>query len=141
MRPLILMLFVLLISCTVDKTDKCNPEQLLCEYLINPLGVDAESPRLKWRIRDTRQGAIQYAYQLRVGTDSLAVQIGSGNMWDSQKVVSEDMLVSYEGKALEAFTKYYWAVQVWDKDHIQSSISEVASFETGLMHMNNWQGA
>lgn len=141
MRPLILMLFVLLISCTVDITDKCNPEQLLCEYLINPLGVDVESPRLKWRIRDTRQGAIQYAYQLRVGTDSLAVHIGSGNMWDSQKVVSEDMLVSYEGKALEAFTKYYWAVQVWDKDHIQSSISEVASFETGLMHMNNWQGA
>ncbi len=62
-------------------------------------------------------------------------------MWNSQKVNSEEMLVSYKGKPLEPFTKYYWTVQVWDKDGNASSNSEVASFETGMMQTKNWKGA
>ncbi|MBP3679263.1 MAG: hypothetical protein J6I70_02990, partial [Bacteroidaceae bacterium] len=50
-------------------TEKCTPSNLLCDYLVNPLGVDNPHPRLSWRIQDTRQGARQTAYQLWVGTD------------------------------------------------------------------------
>ena len=62
-------------------------------------------------------------------------------MWNSQKVISDKMLVSYIGKQLEPFTKYYWIVHVWDKDGKKSSKSEVAYFETGMMQIKNWTGA
>jgi len=139
MKLLILLLSALLISCT-KPTEKCIPENLQCENMVDPLGVDAASPRLKWRLNDTREGAFQHAYQICVGTDSFAVQNGIGNMWMPQKVVSDEILLHYQGKALEAFTKYYWTVKVWDKDRKQSPVSEVASFETGIMQLNNWQG-
>ena len=142
MRKLIFIpvLLLLLISCN-KKTDKCIPEQLVCEYLVNPIGVDNEHPRLKWKITDQRQGAVQNAYKITVGIDSSEVLNGSGNMWNSGKVVGEKILVSYQGKPLQPFTKYYWTVQVWDKDNKISPVSKIASFETGMMQMNNWKGA
>ena len=38
------------------------------EYLVNPIGLDVESPRLTWKIKDQRRGAIQSAYKINVGT-------------------------------------------------------------------------
>ena len=121
-------------------TEKCTPSNLLCDYLVNPLGVDNPHPRLSWRIQDTRQGARQTAYQLWVGTDSVEVVQGKGIMWDTQKQLSDKTLHPYAGKALLPFTKYYWKIKVWDKDGA-SSVSEVNSFETGMMDIKNWQGA
>lgn len=120
--------------------DKATPGNLNCEHLTNPLGLDTPRPRLTWMMNDTRNGAKQTAYRLLVGTDSLAVVNGTGNAWDTRKVDSDDALVVYGGKALEPFTRYYWKVDAWDKDGAQAS-SEVASFETGMMDIANWQGA
>jgi alpha-L-rhamnosidase len=131
---------LLLMACH-QTTDECLPEQLVCEYMVNPVGIDEAHPRLKWKIGDLRQGAKQHAYKINVGTDSLALSGGSGNMWNPQKEVSQSMLVSYQGEPLQPFTKYYWTVQVWDKDRQRSAASEVASFETGMMQMMNWQGS
>ena len=142
MKQYLLFTFLALtmISCN-DKTNQCYPEQLQCEYLVNPLGIDAKTPRLKWKINDQRKGAIQQAYNIYVGTDSVDVLNGKGNMWNSQKVISEEMLVSYKGKPLEPFTKYYWTVQVWDMDGNLSKSSKIASFEMGMMQMTNWNGS
>lgn len=120
--------------------DKGTPGNLSCEHLTNPIGLDTPNPRLTWMMNDSRNGAKQTAYQLLVGTDSLAVVNGTGNAWDTQKVQSDAALISYDGKKLEPFTRYYWKVNLWDKDGAQSS-SDVAAFETGMMDMKNWQGA
>jgi hypothetical protein len=64
-----------------------KPNNLRCEYLINPLGVDASSPRLTWSLNDSRQGALQQAYRLVIGTDSNSVAAGNGNVWDSKKYI------------------------------------------------------
>jgi alpha-L-rhamnosidase len=40
-------------------------------------------------------------------------------------------LISYAGKTLEPFTKYYWQVIVWDKEGKKSKPSSIASFEPG----------
>jgi len=133
-------LVLTMISCNKNTT-QCYPEQLQCEYLVNPIGIDEANPRLKWRINDRRRGATQQAYTIYVGTDSADVLNGKGNMWDSQKVIGEDMLVSYQGKPLEPFIKYYWTVQVWDMDGKVSTCSKVASFEMGMMQMINWKGS
>jgi len=118
-----------------------TPVALRCEYLPNPLGLDAPHPRLTWQLHDPRRGAVQAAYQLTVGTDSLAVARGSASAWTSGKVASGRQLVPYAGPALQPFTKYFWRVQTWNGAGVRGSGSAVASFETGLMNQKNWRGA
>ncbi|MGZ3872712.1 MAG: family 78 glycoside hydrolase catalytic domain [Mucilaginibacter sp.] len=112
---------------------------LKCEYLINPLGVDSPHPRLMWTMDDARQGAKQTAYQVFVSTDSVALTKGNAGMWQTAKTVSAVNRITYNGKALQPYTKYYWRVIVWDKDGEPASTA-VASFETGLMDKINWKG-
>jgi len=112
---------------------------LQTEHLINPIGIDEAHPRLQWLLKDSRQGAKQTAYQLIIGTDSSAVLRGEGNSWATAQTSSEAMLVAYDGKPLNPFTRYYWKVKVWDKDNKQLS-SAVCSFETGMMG-ERWRGA
>ncbi|MDP4189228.1 MAG: alpha-rhamnosidase, partial [Bacteroidota bacterium] len=91
-------------------------ENLHCEHMAGPLGIDAPNPRLSWQINDLRQGAKQKAYQILVGTDSLEVLKGVGKAWNTGKIKSDRMLVAYGGTALQSFTRYYWCVEIWDKD-------------------------
>ena len=118
----------------------CQPVNLQCEYLVNPIGIDVPAPRLHWQMSDNSDGAIQTAYQVFVGTDSLQVATENGNCWNSQKISSRDMLVSYAGKVLQPFTRYYWTVVLWDKNQQKSAKAAVASFETGMMQISNWKG-
>ncbi len=117
-----------------------QPTNLRCEHRINPLGIDTEAPRLTWMLDDNRQGTKQTAYQLIVGTDSLQVANGQGDMWNTQKQDSENILAVYAGKKTKPFTRYYWKVIAWDRNNEQAS-SSVNSFETGMMNIENWQGA
>jgi len=117
----------------------CMTKDLKTEYLKNPIGLDATNPRFTWHLEDNRNGAKQTAYQLLIGTDSLLTS--KGIVWNSGKLNSASNLVSYNGKTLKPFTKYFWRVEVYDKDGKKSSLSENASFETGMMEMENWQGA
>ena len=112
-----------------------------CEYLTNPLGLDMTTPRLTWQMQDTRQGAKQTAYRILVGTDSTAVQAGNADMWNTGWVVSADALVVYAGQALQPFTEYFWRVDVGDMNNNRSNDNtRIATFETGMMQMSNWQG-
>lgn len=116
------------------------PVELKCEHLVNPLGVDVQNPRLMWRLNDGRQGAVQTAYQIFVGTDSLEVANNHGRMWDTGKQAKADILISYAGRKLDPLTRYFWKVAIWDKDGKPKS-SDVAAFETGKMADGNWKGA
>jgi alpha-L-rhamnosidase len=134
----LLLLVLITIQTQAQKSQSIN---LRCEHMVNPIGIDATSPRLKWQMNDTRKGALQTAYQIVAGTDSAKVSKGKGNMWDSRKVQSTGMLENYQGKPLQPFTKYYWTVRIWDQNDKQSSFAKVASFETGMMQMSNWKGS
>jgi hypothetical protein len=50
----------------VSLTDSTHVEDLRCEYLIEPMGVDALNPRLSWIIVSDRRGEKQTAYQVLV---------------------------------------------------------------------------
>jgi hypothetical protein len=56
------------------------PVKLQCEYLTNPLGIDAVHPRLMWQMSDLSQGVCQTAYQVVVGIDSVEVRNGLGSV-------------------------------------------------------------
>lgn len=143
MKFKVLNLFVLSILLlplfTIGKDKPAVPYELLCEHLERPIGVDEVSPRLSWKLSDSRRGAKQTAYRLYVDKDSIAVSQGRGDTWDTKKIASDISLLRYKGNTLLPFTKYFWMVEVWDKDGKPAS-SVVSSFETGMMNMANWQG-
>ncbi len=124
---------------------------LECEYLVEPIGIDAANPRLSWMQEDHRMGAKQTAYRITISKDStmLASKSPSAGMkskasklfiWDSGKVNSPAQLVKYGGKILSPFTRYYWQVELWDKDGKHVPWGPVSKFETGMVTMANWKG-
>lgn len=117
------------------------PVGMLCEYLSNPLGIDALHPRLRWHLDDVRDKAMQKACRVLVSTDSLKLADKNyADCWDTGKRKTETMQFVYNGKKLLPFTKYFWKVEVWDKDGNKTS-SDIASFETGMLEMHNWRGS
>ena len=139
--------FLLLLCCLViapviysQNRTVCKADNLRCDYLTNPIGIDNPIPRLSWLLNDSRDGAKQTAYQIIVDTDSTAVSEGKGSIWNSNKQSSDVMRVTYNGQALKPFTRYFWRVHVWDKDQVEQ-MSATASFETGMMDIRNWTGA
>jgi alpha-L-rhamnosidase len=122
------------------QSDPCRPVALKCEYLVNPIGIDAAHPRFTWRLEDKRTGAKETGIRIIVGTDSVHVSKGTGNCWQVSKD-GNTQLEMYAGTPLQPFTRYYWTVQVVDKDGQPSAFAQVNHFETGMMHMANWKGA
>jgi alpha-L-rhamnosidase len=138
----LLLLFLLLMLCSVDKNyaqQAFFPTGLATEYLVNPIGIDATAPRFSWHMADKRKGARQTAYRILVGTDSAALQ--NETLWDSGWLQSSASLVTYAGKTLQPFTKYYWTVEVANQDQQKATAAHPASFETGMVTMSNWRGA
>lgn len=136
--PLFAMLLAAALFCSSARAG--SAKKLECEYLQNPIGIDMATPRLMWQMDDNRNGAFQSAYQVIVGTDSAKVASGEGNCWDTGKTIGPVRLITYAGKVLQPFTKYYWSVALWDKDQQKTNLAPVASFETGMMHISNWRG-
>jgi alpha-L-rhamnosidase len=128
---------VLLFMCQ-NKTSNTSTINLRCEHLIDPIGIDAKSPRFSWQMESQQKGATQSAYQIVIATDSHFTL--ESHIWDSEKIDSDGNIVNYTGPALSPFTTYYWGVQTWD-NFGGNSVSKIASFETGMMEMSNWKGS
>jgi alpha-L-rhamnosidase len=131
--------FIIFCACTSnDKTIQIkNPR---CEYLVNPLGIDTESPRFTWQIVSDNPGVEQSAYKIFVGTDSSLAASGKGNVWESGSVRSSTIPAVYSGPSPEPFTKYYWSIKIKLKSGGWTDLSEVAAFETGYMKKTSWKG-
>ncbi|MES1160043.1 MAG: family 78 glycoside hydrolase catalytic domain, partial [Bacteroidota bacterium] len=61
-------------------------------------------------------------------------------VWASGKVTSSVTRVTYQGQPLLPFTKYFWRVELWDKDGRRAP-GLTSSFETGLMNQHSWKGS
>lgn len=127
-------------SCQTS-TEECRAVNLKTEYLVNPVGLDTQNPRFTWQLEDERQGAAQTAYRIVVGTDPAEVAEGNGNTWNTARVRSDNIRVVYDGPELQPFTRYYWSVDVWDKNGNRSAETATAWFETGVMDPSGWKGA
>ncbi len=113
---------------------------LRTEYLEDPIGLDTYQPRLSWQLNDPRKEARQTGYRILVDQDSVALTRGKGNMWNSQWMEAGDNLALYGGQPLQPFTRYFWRVDILDKDK-KPALPAIGSFETGMMEMKNWKGA
>jgi alpha-L-rhamnosidase len=106
---------------------------LRCEYMVDPIGIDATHPRLSWRLQSTERGAVQSAYQIQVTQDGKL-------RWDTGRVASDRSVhLPYGGSALESSRRYTWHVRVWDGGGTVSAWSAPASWEMGLLNAEDWK--
>lgn len=92
-------------------------KDLRSEYLVNPLGLDAASPRLSWVVTADRRAEAQTAYRILVASSPSLLKDGTADLWDSGKVASDETAqIEYGGKPLISRERCYWKVQAWDRD-------------------------
>jgi len=115
-------------------------ENLRCEYLENPLGIDVDKPRLSWITKSNQRGWIQNTYQILIASSEEKLARDKGDLWDSGKVKSDQSIhVEYAGKPLTSRTQCFWKVMVWDKDGMASEWSDTAQWSMGLLHSEDWK--
>lgn len=116
-----------------------EPVQLRCEYRFNPLGIDVAQPRLSWQLQSEARERSQSAYEIIVASGLIDIQRLQGNTWNSGKITSSEQNgIVYQGPTLQAFTRYYWRVRVYDQAGKAGAWSEPAWFETAMLSTQDW---
>ncbi|MDD4671115.1 MAG: family 78 glycoside hydrolase catalytic domain [Bacteroidales bacterium] len=112
---------------------------LQTEYQTNPLGIDVSEPRFSWQMESDEYGAAQTAYRVVVAEDMSLLEKGE-YVFDTDKTVSDVSIgIVYDGAPLEAATRYFWKVMVWN-EKCEMYESDPEWFETGLMEQG-WSDA
>ena len=127
----------------VEASTDVSATDLRCEYLTDPLGIDAQPPRLSWKLVDSNKtrGQKQTAYQIVVTSDSPDGTATAADVWDSGKVNSPTSVNNvYAGAALTSGQNCTWRVRVWDKDGNPTKWSPEARFSMGLLEPSDWKG-
>jgi len=116
--------------------------RLRCEYLKDPLGIDATQPRLSWILQADERGQKQTAYRVLAAATLETLAKDQGDLWDSGRVESDQTIhVEYAGKPLCSRMQCYWKVQIWDKAGQPSPWSDPASWTMGLLNASDWDAA
>jgi alpha-L-rhamnosidase len=117
-----------------------TPVHLRCEYLVNPLGIDAATPHLSWQSDSTERNWKQSAYQILVASSAQQLASGNADVWDSgRKESGESVGIAYAGPTLESRRRYYWKVRVWDAKGKSSESTQTAFWEMGMLHPSDWK--
>ncbi|MDR1666909.1 MAG: glycoside hydrolase family 78 protein [Bacteroidales bacterium] len=119
--------------------DKITPQNLRCELLNHPQGIDSPSPRLSWEISGSARGIRQTAYHVLVASAQDKLNANEGDLWDSKEVNSDQsVFVPYAGKPLESRAVCYWKVRVTTNQGV-SEWSKPAVWTMGLLKNTDWQ--
>jgi len=136
------VLLAALIICSCAGPDHDCPTDLRCEFTVDPVCIDATSPRLSWVMQSDLRNGTQTAYRILVASDESLLDKDKGDMWDSGKVLSNKTFqVYYEGKELESASDYYWKVMLWDAEGNTSGWSKCAKWTMGLLRPEAWENA
>lgn len=134
-------LSIALLALNYGKTDaqKITAVNLRCEYMDNPLGINATTPRLSWEISGEGRDIVQTAYRVLVASSREKLDREEGDLWDSKKINSDGTLnIIYRGKRLDSRTDCYWKVMVWSNNNRQGAWSRPANWSEGLLHPADW---
>ena len=107
---------------------------ICCNQLVNPLGIDSDSPSFSWTIQSDQNHVYQTAYSVKVWISDT-----NETVWDSGKFISDQSIhIPYEGKALLPKTEYSYEVTVWD-NYGDRLTGERQTFETGFLGKDAWE--
>ncbi len=103
MKRFKLLSVIIAVVCLGGRPLLPAPVHLRCEYLENPLGIDAASPHLSWQSDNSERNWKQAAYEVLVASSDENLRAGKADIWDSGKVDSaESVGIAYRGPALES---------------------------------------
>ncbi len=113
---------------------------LRCEYRVNPLGIDAEKPRLSWLLASPERAQQQTAYEIQAASSLERLKQDRADLWNSGKVTAgESVHIFYAGQPLHTGLRVFWKVRVWDRSGRPSSWSKPAWWEMALLAPNDWR--
>ena len=116
--------------------------KLLCEYQINPIGIDIQTPRLSWQIVSNANNVLQTAYEIRVAESPANLKNKKKLIWSTGKVISNQSIhVDYKGAPLSSMQRVYWQVRSWDNQNNLSEWSEPAFWEMGILDSTDWKAS
>ena len=135
------LLFVHLFTTVVfSREPALKITHLTCEYLINPVAVEAQHPTLSWQLTSVQYAKRQKAYHILVASSMALLNTNQGDYWDSHVVTSSNSTqVTYQGKPLSSRKKVYWKVMAWDEKNVPSDWSPPASWSMGLLNAADWK--
>ena len=107
---------------------------LTCEYQEEALGVARQEAVFGWKLRSAQTGAVQSAYRIVVRDEWGSIVRDSGKVYSNRQYG-----VTVLGAALEAMTRYFFSVTVWDGEDIPSQAAE-SFFVTGVFRVHQWRG-
>jgi alpha-L-rhamnosidase len=117
-------------------------QELTCEYLKEPRGLDVTQPRLGWELRAldaAARGQCQTAYRVLVATDRSRLERDQADLWDSRWTrSSQSQQVVYSGKPLRSGQACWWKVRVRDEKGRASDWSPTATWTMGLLGDSDW---
>jgi alpha-L-rhamnosidase len=144
-RLLPLLYLALTLSGAACNGPPVRVADLRCEYLVDPMGIDLEEPRLSWRLENTNpatRGQTQTAYRVVVSSRKENLADDKGDRWDSGRVTSDQSFhVAYAGQPLRSRMRCFWKVKVWDKDGQASEWSPPGVWMMGLLDPQEWKEA
>ncbi|OQY31089.1 MAG: hypothetical protein B6241_14835, partial [Spirochaetaceae bacterium 4572_59] len=116
---------------------KLEVYDLRCEYLINPIGLEENKPRLFWKLKSISKNIVQKKYRIIYSNELVDLNKLSDKCFDTDWIISDQSThVPYPGGALNSEERIFWQVQIEDNTGNISEISAPAFFESG---MKKWQ--
>jgi alpha-L-rhamnosidase len=114
-------------------------DNLQCERLHNPSGIDVKLPRFSWQIISKENDTRQLTYQILVASSLEKLEKEEGDVWNSGQVnSSSSILVPYAGKPLASRNNYFWKVKIFTNKG-EAPWSEPVSWSMGLLNKTDWK--
>ncbi|MCV9386642.1 glycoside hydrolase family 78 protein [Reichenbachiella ulvae] len=136
--PFVLPLVFYSCGIGIDTRLPSPMELTVSEGFVNPIGFYDSVPDFSWKLPTAVQEQSAYAIEVASNPDLLG---SNADLWNSGKVkTGQSTFVKYEGKALSSRQKVCWRVKFWDKEGKESSWSETAYIELGLLRNSDWKG-
>jgi hypothetical protein len=140
MKKSIALIWLAVLALTINTRAALTPDELRCDYALNPLGVDSARPRLFWKFARSERGQKQNAYQIIVASSENNLRHAQGDLWDSGKIISDDNIqIAYGGSALKTAGQIFWQVRVWDAHGKVSAWSKPATWTMGVLKPTDWR--
>lgn len=136
---LVSLITLLLVVCKVSDGGCLEITEPTVEMQKAPEGISTLNPRFSWQLVTDKQNVVQTAYQIEVADSEDDLQAGSGLVWNSGRVESDQsVLVKYAGMPLESGEKYYWRVTVWTNTGDKAK-SDIQDWSMALLSKSDWK--
>ncbi|HHU26041.1 MAG TPA: alpha-rhamnosidase, partial [Bacteroidales bacterium] len=114
-------------------------DNLRCEFMQNPVGIDVEQPSLSWEINANARGVKQTGYRVLVASSLEKLNADESDIWDSGWVRSEQSTnVLYQGQPLDSRATCYWKVKT-RANLGRSDWSEPAFWVMAFTNSQDWE--